>query len=272
MTIQKVLTIAGSDTSGGAGAQADLKTFQEYGVYGMSVLTSIVSMNPAKNWHHEVFLVPHEMIQWQLATMESVQTIASLKTGMLGTNETIETVGAFIQNNQIPFYVMDPVMVCKGENEVMDPESVVKMKEILLPLATITTPNLFEASQLADMPPLRSIEEMQEAAKKIVALGVPAVVIKGGTRLAGNEAVDVFYDGTHFENLRTEKIDTTYNHGAGCTMAAAITAGLAQGLSVLDAVIKAKAFVAAGIQAGFPLNQFVGPVWHGAYHEAENRA
>lgn len=264
MTMKKVLTIAGSDTSGGAGIQADLKTFQERGVYGMTALTTIVTMDPNNGWHHNVFPIAIETLQAQLETILSVG-IDAMKTGMLGSVEIIELAAKTIQDNNIAHVVVDPVMVCKGEDEVLHPETADALREILVPLATVVTPNLFEASQLAKTPPIRTIEDMKEAAVKIHALGPKFVMIKGGSKLQHEKAVDLLYDGTDFTLLESELIHTTYTHGAGCTFSSAITAELAKGQSVRDSVAFAKDFITAAINHGFKLNEYVGPTMHGAY-------
>ncbi|WP_067837897.1 bifunctional hydroxymethylpyrimidine kinase/phosphomethylpyrimidine kinase [Amphibacillus sediminis] len=262
--MKKTLTLAGSDSSGGAGIQADLKTFQEHNVYGMTALTSIVAMKP-DNWSHDVTPIAVSTVEKQLDTILSIG-IDAMKTGMLGSVEIIELGATKLKANQINKVVIDPVMVCKGEDEVLQPENTDAMRELLLPLATITTPNLFEAGQLAQTGPIKDIAGMKEAAAKIIELGAENVVIKGGKALEHEKAVDLFYDGSEFLLLEKEKVNTTYNHGAGCTFAAAITANLAHGKSVKEAVIAAKEFVHAAIVDGWKLNQFVGPVMHGAYN------
>lgn|SRR5690606_32988054 len=266
MTMKKALTLAGSDTSGGAGIQADLKTFQEHGVYGMNALTSIVTMNP-KGWNHDVTTIDVSVVEKQLETALSVG-IDAMKSGMLGTVDVIELGARKIREHNIDKYVLDPVMVCKGEDELLLPENTDAMREVLLPLSLVTTPNLFEAWQLAQTSgPINTIEDMKEAAVKIHELGAKNVVIKGGRAIQHEKAVDLFYDGNDFTLLESDKIDTTYNHGAGCTFAAAITANLANGESVKDAVIHAKKFVSAAIEHGWKLNDYVGPVMHGAYNK-----
>ncbi|MGE8204931.1 pyridoxine/pyridoxal/pyridoxamine kinase [Heyndrickxia sp. NPDC080065] len=264
MTLKKTLTLAGSDSSGGAGIQADLKTFQELGVYGMTALTSIVTMDPNNDWHHNVFPIDVKTVDPQLETILSVG-IDAMKTGMLGSVEIIELAARKIDEHKLDKVVIDPVMVCKGEDEVLQPENTDAMRELLVPRATIVTPNLFEAGQLAKTGPIKTIEDMKEAAVKIHDLGAKNVVIKGGKQLVHEKAVDLFYDGKDFTLLEGEKFETTYNHGAGCTFAAAITAELAKGSSVKEAVSTAKKFVSAAIEHGFKLNQYVGPVMHGAY-------
>ncbi|RLL44914.1 bifunctional hydroxymethylpyrimidine kinase/phosphomethylpyrimidine kinase [Oceanobacillus piezotolerans] len=263
MTIKKTLTLAGNDSSGGAGQAADLKTFQEYNVYGMTALTSIVSMTP-EGWHHQVASVDVDTVEKQLDTILSVGVDAG-KSGMLGTVDIIELAAKKFAQHKLKNYVLDPVMVCKGEDEVLLPENTDAMRELLLPLALVTTPNLFEAWQLAQTDgPIKDIDGMKEAAVKIHELGARNVVIKGGRTL--DNAADLFYDGKEFIVLEGEKYDTIYTHGAGCTFAAAVTANLAHGKSAKEAVTNAKKFVNAAIKHGWKLNQYVGPVMHGAYN------
>jgi pyridoxine kinase len=265
MTINKVMTIAGSDSSGGAGLQADLKTFQELGVYGMTAITCIVTMDPKDYWHHNVFPIATDILEKQVETILSVG-IDAMKTGMLGTVDIIELTARKIQEHQLERVVIDPVMVCKGEDEVLNPETTDAMRELLVPRALVVTPNLFEAGQLAQTRTPRTIEEMKNAAVKIHDLGAKNVFIKGGSKLHSEEkAIDLLFDGKEFKIYESEKIETTFTHGAGCTTCAAITAGIAKGKTVKEAVEVAKAFVTAGIQQGFRLNEYVGPTWHGAY-------
>lgn len=270
MTIKKVMTIAGSDTSGGAGLQADLKTFQELGVYGMNALTCIVTMDPKDNWHHNVFPIDVDILEKQLETILSVG-IDGMKTGMLGTVEIIELVARKIDEHKLERVVIDPVMVCKGEDEVLNPETADAMRELLVPRAFVVTPNLFEAGQLAGMKTPHTLEEMKQAAVKIHDLGAKNVLIKGGSKLQTEEkSLDLLYDGKEFRVYESEKIDTTFTHGAGCTNSSAIAAELAKGKSVYEAVEVSKDFVSAAIQQGFRLNEFVGPTWHGAYRNSKS--
>lgn len=264
MTMKKTLTLAGNDSSGGAGQAADLKTFQEHDVYGMAAITSIVSMKP-EGWNHIVNPIDTGIVEKQLDTILSVGVDAG-KSGMLGSVEIIELAAKKFTENNLEKYVLDPVMVCKGEDEVLQPENTDAMRELLLPLSLVTTPNLFEAWQLAELDgPIKNIDGMKEAAVKIHELGAKNVVIKGGRTL--ENAADLFFDGKEFTVLEGEKIDTTYNHGAGCTFAAAVTANLAHGKSPKEAVTNAKQFVNAAIKHGWKLNQYVGPVMHGAFNK-----
>lgn len=263
--IKKTLTIAGSDSSGGAGIQADLKTFAEYGTYGMSVLTAIATMDPDNNWSHGVTAIDVPIVEQQLKTALAGGEIAAMKTGMLPTVEIIKAVAETIKDRQLKNVVIDPVMVCKGEDEVLNPENADALRDVLAPLATVLTPNLFEAGELSGLGKLINLEDMKKAAEKIYGLGAQNIVIKGGKALSDDQAIDLFYDGSEFTILETAKIDPAYNHGAGCTFAAAITAGLAQGQTVKEAVLKAKEFVTEAIRSGFQFNQFVGSVFHSGY-------
>ncbi|WP_026695934.1 pyridoxine/pyridoxal/pyridoxamine kinase [Peribacillus kribbensis] len=264
MTMKKALTLAGSDSSGGAGLQADLKTMQELGVYGMSAITTIVTMDPKNNWHHNVFPIDLDVIKAQLETILSTG-IDAMKTGMLGSVEIIELAASIIDEYKLENVVIDPVMVCKGEDEVLHPETAVALRDVLVPRATVVTPNLFEASQLARTKPLKTLEDMKEAAVKIHELGAKYVLIKGGSKLEHEKAIDLLYDGKEFTVLESERIGTSYTHGAGCTSSAAITAELAKGKSVREAIDTAKDFITCAISHSWKLNEYVGPTMHGAY-------
>lgn len=265
----KALTIAGSDTSGGAGMQADLKTFQELGVYGMTALTCVVTMEPSR-WSHSITMLDTDLLRKQLATILDGIGVDALKTGMLGSPEVIEIAADAIKKHHLENVVIDPVMVCKGAEEELQPElqpeNTAAYRRLLLPQALITTPNLYEAAKLAGTGWISTVDEMKEAAARIVDLGVTYALVKGGSRLKNTErAIDILYDGTTFEEISEEKVDTPNIHGAGCTYAAAITAGLAKGLSVSEAVHTAKSFVTAGIRESFGLNAFTGLTDHTAY-------
>lgn len=268
MALKKTLTIAGSDTSAGAGMQADLKTFQELGTYGIVALTSIVTMDK-KSWSHDVTPIPFDVFEKQLETVISIGPDA-VKTGMLGTQEIIKRAGDAYVESGADYFVVDPVMVCKGENEVLNPGNTDAMIEYLLPKATVVTPNLFEAGQLANLGTLKSIEDMKKAAEVIHEQGAKHVIIKGGKALDKDKSYDLYYDGQKFYQLTTDMFQQSYNHGAGCTFAAATTAYLANGKSPKEAVIAAKAFVASAIKNGWKMNDFVGPVDHGAYNRVEH--
>ncbi|MEM5586670.1 bifunctional hydroxymethylpyrimidine kinase/phosphomethylpyrimidine kinase [Staphylococcus epidermidis] len=264
---KKVLTIAGSDTSAGAGMQADLKTFQELDVYGMVALTSIVTMDK-ETWSHDVTPIDMNIFEKQLETAISIGPNA-IKTGMLGTQDIIKRAGDVFVESGADYFVVDPVMVCKGEDEVLNPGNTEAMIQYLLPKATVVTPNLFEAGQLSGLGKLTSIEDMKKAAQVIYDKGTPHVIIKGGKALDQDKSYDLYYDGQQFYQLTTDMFQQSYNHGAGCTFAAATTAYLANGKSPKEAIIAAKAFVASAIKNGWKMNDFVGPVDHGAYNRIE---
>ncbi|WP_428770002.1 bifunctional hydroxymethylpyrimidine kinase/phosphomethylpyrimidine kinase [Treponema sp. HNW] len=259
----KTATIAGSDASGGAGLEADLKTFEEYGVYGMAAVTLIATMDPHNNWAHAVFPVEKDVLRAQLETIFTGIGPAAVKTGMLGSSYAIELAREYISAQKDMAYVLDPVMVCKGAGQALHPELNSELEQKLLPLCTIVTPNLFEAARLSDMRKVETREEMEEAASVIAEKGAKHVFIKGGSklsRLTGDlSAVDLFYDGKSAEFIEGPLCDTEWTHGAGCTVAAAITAGLAQGLEVREAVIRAKRFITESLNASFRLNCWVGP-------------
>lgn len=267
----KALTFAGSDTSGGAGIQADLKTFQERDVYGMTAITTIVTMDPDNDWNHLIFPVEINTLKEQLKTILKGIGVDAMKTGMLASEEIIKLAAKTIDTYNIKNVVVDPVMVCKGADKQTFPEINEAIRNILIPKALVVTPNLFEAEQLSGMESVETIEDMKEAAKKIHALGVPYVLVKGGGRLKDtDEALDVLYDGETFEILSGEKITDGFNHGAGCTISACITAELAKGKEVREAIYTAKKFITAAIKHSFPLNQYIGPTRHSALRIFDN--
>lgn len=265
--LHKAMTIAGSDTSGGAGMEADLKTFEELGVYGMTALTCIVAQDPHNNWFHNVFPIELGLVERQLVTILDGIGIDAMKTGMLGSAELVELVAATIDKYKLKNVVIDPVMVCKGIDDIMVPDAAKAIKELLIKRCDIITPNTIEAAYLADMPVVKTIEDIKEAAGRLKELGAGHVVIKGGERMDSDEAVDVYYDGHSFVEMGIKKIYPSYNHGAGCTYSSAITAGLANGLSMSEAVHQAKAFITAALQHSFVLNKFTGCTNHTAYRK-----
>jgi len=254
----KIATIAGSDASGGAGLEADLKTFGEYGLYGMAAVTLVATMDPDSNWAHNVFPLDENALRSQLETVFKGVGVAAAKSGMLGSFYAVELTREYIDRYKIKNYVLDPVMVCKGSTgEALNPELNTTLAEKLLPLAEITTPNLFEAAQLSGLKEVSSIEQMKEAAKIIHGKGARHLFITSGAKLP--RATDLFFDGRNFELLEEDLVKGGWNHGAGCTVSAAIAAGLARGLAPLEAAVLAKKFITASLRAGFALNQWVGP-------------
>lgn len=269
--LHKAMTIAGSDASGGAGMEADLKTFQELEVYGMTALTVIVAQNPHHNWDHEIFPIELAVVEKQIETIVAGIGIDAMKTGMLGSADLVELVAKTIDRFQLRNVVIDPVMVCKGVDVIMVPEAAAAIKTVLLQRADVVTPNTIEAAYLADMDKVETLAEIKEAAGRIKEMGAGCVVIKSGSRNSGKEAVDVLYDGTEFVVASAPKIEPCYNNGAGCTYSAAITAGLANGLSVRAAVAQAKEFVAAALRGSFKLNEYAGATNHCAWRLEKTR-
>jgi pyridoxine kinase len=268
--VLKAATIGGSDASGGAGLEADLKTFAEYGVYGMAAVTLIAAMDPKDNWAHSVFPLAEDALRAQMETVFAGVGADAAKSGMLGTFYAVELTAEYISRHKVKNYVLDPVMVCKGANQALNPELNTLMAEKLLPLAALATPNLFEAAQLAGMDEITTVEQMKEAARIIAARGARHVFIKGGSKLpaSGTQgALDVLYDGRDFEILEAPLINTKWTHGAGCTVSAAAAAGLARGLSVREALIKAKIFITQSLRYSFALNQWAGPGNPSAWRE-----
>lgn len=264
--MEKVVTIAGSDATGGGGLEADLKTFQEFGTFGLAAITSIVTLNP-NNGSHLVSPIDLVVLQRQLASVFA-GPIAAIKTGLL-LAEQMEVVTQQLKKRTEKI-VVDPVIGGKKTQDFIGSQQVVAMQRKLVPQALVITPNLYEAGLLSEMGELKNQRQMEQAAKKIALLGAKHVVIKGGARLGTKETLDLHYDGT-FQLYPHPVIPTVNNHGAGCTFSAAITAGLAKGKSVEQSIRLALAFVQAAILAGEKINPYTGHVWHGAYNQAEKR-
>lgn len=256
----RVLTIAGSAAGGSAGIQADLKTFQELDVYGMSVVTAIVARHPTtnKNVHPQTL----EAIEAQYATAVDQVGLDALKTGMLFSKEVILKTSEIIQKGATDYHVIDPVMVGKLDSKLLEDDAIEAMKSELFPLATIITPNMPEASFLLDERKLENLDDLKQAAIDLHKLGPRYVLVKGG-RLTG-PAVDVLYDGTQLTTFTAPRINTVNTSGAGCSYSAAITAELAKGHDVIEAVKLAKTFVTAAIAYGFTYTEKVGPTYHAA--------
>jgi pyridoxine kinase len=258
----RIATIAGSDASGGAGLEADIKTFEEYGLYGMAAVTVIATMDPDNNWAHRIYPVEEAGLRSQLETVFKGVGVSAAKSGMLGTFYAVELAAEYLKKHRVKNYVLDPVMVCKGAGEALNPELNAALAEKLLPLAEVATPNLFEAEQLSGIREIGDIDAMKEAARIIAGKGARHVFIKGGPKLKKSPvkgAADLFYDGENFEILADELIDTSWTHGAGCTTSAAVAAGLARGLAPFDAAALAKKFITLSLTHGFALNRWVGP-------------
>jgi len=257
MTIAKALTIAGSDSGGGAGIQADLKTFAALGVYGTSAITAITAQNT-----RGVFAVQEiqpGVVAAQIdAVMDDIRPTAA-KTGMLFSSRIIEAVADRVRARRLANLVVDPVMIAKSGDPLLQAEAVTALKEVLLPLALVVTPNLPEAETLVGKT-ITTDAEMRAAAEEIAGLGPRYVVIKGGHR--PGDAIDLVYDGVDFQTLSAPRIETPHTHGTGCTFSAAITAGLAEGRDVVAAIQRAKEYLTGAIARGYPIGSGHSPVHH----------
>jgi hydroxymethylpyrimidine/phosphomethylpyrimidine kinase len=252
------MTIAGSDSGGGAGIQADLKTFAALGVYGTSAITAVTAQN-TQGVYGIVELAP-DMVAQQIDAIVRDIGADAVKTGMLANASIIEVVAAKIREHGLPNLVVDPVMVAKSGDHLLERDAVAALRDLLVPLAAVVTPNLPEAEVLVGRD-LASEDDVRAAAKEIAALGCRAVVVKGGHR-AGRTVVDLLYDGRRFEEFSGPRIETESTHGTGCTFASAIAAALAQGASVPDAVGRAKEYVTEALRHAYPIGGGHGPVHH----------
>lgn len=251
------LTIAGSDSGGGAGIQADLKTFSALGVYGMSVLTAVTAQNTVGV--RAVHELPPAFVAAQIdAVMEDIGADA-VKTGMLANADIIAVVADKVRQHGIANLVVDPVMVAKSGDPLLRRDAVQAMKDLLLPLAYVVTPNIPEAEEIVGAR-LETEEDFRAAARAIHALGARNVVVKGGHRRG--DAVDLLYDGREYHEYTAARLASRHTHGTGCTFASAITALLARGLNVQEAVAGAKAYLTRAIAEAFPLGHGHGPVHH----------
>jgi len=255
-SIPRALTIAGSDSGGGAGIQADLKTFAALGVYGLSALTAITAQNTLGVQAAQD--LPPELVEAQIdAVLEDLGADAA-KTGMLSRSGIIEVVARCVSRWNLRL-VVDPVMVAKGGDPLLQPEAITTLSTMLLPLAEVITPNLFEAEVLTGQR-IETLDDMRAAAQAIHALGPRHVVVKGGHRAA--DPVDVYFDGERFVELRAERISTPHTHGTGCTFSAAIAAFMARGLPVDAAVTGAKDYITEAIRHAPGLGKGHGPIGH----------
>ena len=251
------LTIAGSDSCGGAGIQADLKAFSANGVYGMSVITAVTAQNTQGVFDVQDIL-PSLIANQIKAVMDDIR-VDAIKIGMVSRPETIEIIAQTLKKYPLPPLVIDPVMISKSGYDLLQPEAKKALIETLLPMATIITPNLPEAEVIVGYT-IDTIELMKKAAIDLHTLGCRYVLVKGG-HLA-NDATDVLYDGEQFYMLEAKRLVSINTHGTGCTLSSAIAANLAKGVHVKEAVEMAKAYITEAIGFGFPLGHGVGPVHH----------
>ena len=252
------LTVAGSDSSGGAGIQADLKTFAAHGVYGVSAITAITAQNTTGVASFEP--VSADLVTAQIETVVSDIAVHAAKTGMLPTAAIVEAVAAAVVDLEIPLLVVDPVMIATSGDRLIDSEAVASMKMELIPRALVVTPNIPEAEVLADMT-IATDDDRRTAARRIAALGAAAVIVKGGhARL--RDIVDLLYDGEQFREFRTERVAGASTHGTGCTFAAALAAHLARGTPLGDAVPMVQEYIAGALRSAPGLGRGHGPMNH----------
>lgn len=258
MVLPRVLTLAGSDSGGGAGIQADLKTFSSYQTYGMSVITALTAQNTVGV--QGVYHVPADFVAAQIDSVVSDIGVDAAKTGMLADAAVVETAAERISHWNISPLIVDPVMVAKSGDRLLAASAVDAVVQQLLPLTTVLTPNISEAEMLLQRE-IVHLDDMLEAAEQLRELGPEAVVVKGG-HLSGDRAVDVYCDGQRTETLSSQRERTSNTHGTGCTFASAIAAGMAHGWGPLTAVRSAKKFVTRAIQSALPLGSGHGPTNH----------
>ena len=255
MKLPVALTIAGSDSGGGAGIQADLKTFAALGVHGTSAITAITAQNTVEVT--DILELPPHLIRAQIDTVLSDLDVMAAKTGMLSSAEIITAVADAVTEHRLHRLVVDPVMVAKGGAKLLRDDAVAALRARLLPIALVITPNLPEAEVLLGRR-IDSLHSRHEAARDLRALGPKVVIVKGGH--AEGDAVDVYFDGDEMTELSSPRIESANTHGSGCAFSAAIAAGLAKGLSPLDATRRAKEFISRAIEFGLEIGHGHGPV------------
>ncbi|SFV38579.1 hydroxymethylpyrimidine kinase /phosphomethylpyrimidine kinase [Hyphomicrobium facile] len=260
-TVPIALTIAGSDPSGGAGIQADLKTFSAFGIYGATVITALTAQNTLGVTG--VFPISLDFIAAQFRSVVSDLKVSAMKTGMLGDAATVETIARLLGEVPAVPVIVDPVMVATSGDVLLAPDAIDAVRGALLPRARLITPNIPEASRLLDGPLAETEADMRVQAEALMKFGCAAVLLKGGHG-TGAEAVDVLFDGQEHHVLRRPRVATRNSHGTGCTLSAAIAAGLAQGHPMREAVENAKRFVWHALFAGaqMQIGKGNGPVDH----------
>jgi len=252
------LTIAGSDSGGGAGIQADLKTFAAHGVYGTSAITAVTAQNTRGVSAFDA--VSASLVTAQIEAVASDLTPHAVKTGMLANAAIVEAVAAAVADLALPFLVVDPVMVAKSGDRLLDDDAIAAVKTKLLRRAYVVTPNIPEAEALTGVS-IASDMDRREAAKRLIGMGAPAVIIKGG-HFPASDITDLLYDGSTFTEFRGERVPGRDTHGTGCTFAAALAADLALGHSLMDAIPRVQRYVAGAIRHAPGLGAGNGPVDH----------
>lgn len=254
------LTIAGSDSGGGAGIQADLKTFQELDVFGTSVIVALTAQNTVGV--HEVHAVPSPFVTAQFDAVAGDLRPMATKTGMLATAELIHTVADGIHRHDLANVVVDPVAASKHGDSLLAADAVDTLRDVLLPRATVVTPNLGEVELLTGVS-VRTVEDLPRAAAAMHALGPAWVLVKGGHLPDNSDAVDLLYDGQQTFEISAVRCESSDTHGTGCTLSSAIAAYLARGMNVPTAVNEAKSYITGAIQHGIRIGSGIGPVDHG---------
>ena len=256
--MKQILTIAGSDSGGGAGIQADIKAISANGGYAMSAITSVTAQNTVAVT--DAFDLPISLIEAQLDAVFTDFEVASVKTGMLSSPAIVEAVAGKLREYTPPAIVVDPVMISKSKFPLLKAEAIDSLKTALIPLATVITPNVYEAELLAERD-IRNTDDAKSAAKTIAALGCQAVLVKGG-HLIGDKAIDVLYCDGNWRFFEAERVETENTHGTGCTYSAAIATQLAHGKDLNDAIDTAKAYITGAIQHALDIGNGHGPTNH----------
>ena len=257
--MKRALTIAGSDSGGAAGIQADLKTFMAFGVHGMSAITALTAQNTVGV--QGIFEVSPEFVRKQIESVMTDIGVDAAKTGMLSNAEIVRTVAEAVRTFRIPNLVVDPVMVAKSGDPLLSKDARQAIRDELLPLATVVTPNVFEAEALLERR-IEGVDAMRDAARELKKFGCGWVVIKGASLGTGSQAVDVVCGGGEPTLLTSPRIESRNTNGTGCTFASAIAAGLAKGVSPPDAIRRAKDYITEAIRSGPPIGCGRGPANH----------
>ena len=252
------LTIAGSDSSGGAGIQADLKTFQAHGVFGMTAITAVTVQNSCKVY--SIQEISPQIVYDQIACLFNDTEIHAVKIGMVSSVELIQAIAKALKAVKPPAIVLDPVMISKSGFRLLNQDAQNSLVEYLFPLAEVITPNIYEAEALINRK-IKTVADMKQAAKGILKLGANKVVVKGG-HLSEDRATDVLYDGLEYKNLQSHWIKTKNTHGTGCTFASAIAANMARGKEFFDAVTLAKKYITGAIEHSLSIGKGHGPTHH----------
>lgn len=259
MKLPRALTVAGSDSGGGAGIQADLKTFAAYRTHGMSVVTALTAQNTVGV--QGIHPVPADFVALQIDSVVEDIGVDAAKTGMLADDDVVRAVVERVRHWNLSPLVVDPVMVAKSGSRLLESAAERAVRELLLPVTTVLTPNIPEAEVLCGSN-IDDLEGMKRAARSLYGMGPRTVLIKGGHLVGGGEVVDVFFDGEEVHLLRGEYIETRNTHGTGCTLSAAVAAGLARGWNVHQAVLSAKSYVTRAIGCSLDLGEGHGPTNH----------